>query len=140
MQTCVHCHTPVPDDANFCFNCGSLVSDAEGQAAATGAMDDSAWKHMEKLLREDTEGDFVIERLLGRGGMAAVYLATEVLLSRKVAIKVLPPELTFGHGVERFMREAKTAAALSIPCLGRPRRSSSTTTWTISGQVARSTY
>jgi hypothetical protein len=46
-----------------------------------------------------------------------VYLAEEVHLSRKVAIKVLPPELTFGHGVDRFMREAKTAAALDHPAI-----------------------
>ncbi|MFQ6047270.1 MAG: serine/threonine-protein kinase, partial [Gemmatimonadales bacterium] len=49
-------------------------------------------------------------------GMAAVYLATEVNLHRKVAIKVLPPELTFGPGsIERFQREARTAAALDHP-------------------------
>jgi len=53
--------------------------------------------------------------MLGRGGMAVVYLATEIGLSRKVALKVLPPELTFGHGVERFKREARTAAALDHP-------------------------
>lgn len=47
--------------------------------------------------------------------MAVVYLATEVHLDRKVAIKVLPPELTFGQGLERFKREAKTAAALDHP-------------------------
>jgi serine/threonine-protein kinase len=78
-------------------------------------MDAESFRHMEELLREDTTGEFQIERLLGKGGMAIVYLATEVHLSRKVAIKVLPPELTFGHGVERFKREAKTAAALDHP-------------------------
>jgi serine/threonine-protein kinase len=70
---------------------------------------------MEALLKEETQGEFEIERLLGKGGMAMVYLAKEVHLDRKVAIKVLPPELTFGHGVERFKREAKTAAALDHP-------------------------
>ncbi len=112
---CTHCATPVPDDARFCQACGSQVSDAEGQAAATAAMDQGAFNHMEALLREDTQGEFEIGRMLGRGGMAVVYLATEVHLSRNVAIKVLPPELTFGHGVERFKREAKTAAALDHP-------------------------
>ncbi len=115
MPTCVHCATPVPDNARFCYSCGTAVSDAEGQAAVTASMDNSAFLHMETLLREDTAGEFEIERMLGRGGMAVVYLATEVHLSRKVAIKVLPPELTFGHGVERFKREAKTAAALDHP-------------------------
>lgn len=115
IMQCVHCATPVPDGARYCHSCGSLVSDAEGQAAATAAMDTSALTQVERMLREETGGEFTIERLLGRGGMALVFLATEVQLARKVAIKVLPPELTFGHGVERFKREAKTAAALDHP-------------------------
>ncbi len=112
---CAQCATPVPDTARYCHHCGSLVSDAEGQAAATSALDDSAVRHMERLLRDDTQGEFEILHQIGRGGMAAVYLAREVHLDRHVAIKVLPPELTFGHGVERFKREARTAAALDHP-------------------------
>ncbi|MBI2402349.1 MAG: protein kinase, partial [Gemmatimonadetes bacterium] len=112
---CAHCSTPIPDDARFCHSCGSQVSDAEGQARASASMDLSSFQHMEKLLKEDTEGEFEIQGMLGRGGMAVVFLATETKLGRKVAIKVLPPELTFGHGVDRFMREAKTAALLDHP-------------------------
>ena len=115
MAICAHCSTPVADEAKFCHSCGSLVSDAEGQAAATASLDRSAFDHMEKILREETKGVYTVGHLLGRGGMAVVYLATEVGLARKVALKVLPPELTFGHGVERFKREARTAAALDHP-------------------------
>ncbi|HWP38544.1 MAG TPA: protein kinase [Gemmatimonadales bacterium] len=111
----MHCSTPIPDDAKFCHSCGSQVSDAEGQKAATASMDSSSFAHMEKLLRDDAAGEFEIDKMLGRGGMAVVYLAKETRLNRKVAIKVLPPELTFGHGVDRFLREAKTAAALDHP-------------------------
>jgi serine/threonine-protein kinase len=69
---------------------------------------------LELLLRRETAGEYEIERELGRGGMAVVYLATELALGRRVAIKVLPPSLTFGRGaVERFKREAKLAAALA---------------------------
>lgn len=114
-MNCVQCGVPVPDDARFCHSCGSQVSDAEGQARASGGMDDASLKHVEELLREDSSDEFTIHKLLGRGGMALVFLATETRLARKVAIKVLPPELTFGHGVERFMREAKMAAALDHP-------------------------
>ena len=54
--------------------------------------------------------------VLGRGGMATVYLAHEIALDRKVAIKVMSPALLTGEGmVERFKREARTAAALSHP-------------------------
>ena len=112
---CTQCHTPVPDHSKFCLACGSLVSDPDLQSAATAAIDEAATLQMENLLREDTKGEFELGPLLGRGGMAAVYLATEVHLSRQVAIKVLPPELTFGHGIERFKREAQIAAALDHP-------------------------
>ncbi len=109
---CPQCGTVINDGASFCHSCGSQVSDAEGQARASGGMDTDSQENTEKLLKQETKGEFVIERLLGRGGMAMVYLSTEVQLERKVAIKVLPPELTFGHGVERFVREARTAARL----------------------------
>ena len=112
---CDRCGSNLPDEASFCHSCGSQVSDADGQARVSGAMDENSLQHTERLLKKETAGEFEIEGLLGRGGMALVYLATEVHLSRKVAIKVLPPELTFGHGVERFKREAKTAAGLDHP-------------------------
>ena len=54
-------------------------------------------------------------RLLGRGGMGAVYLAREKALDRLVAIKVLRPEATDPESIERFRREARTAARLSHP-------------------------
>lgn len=67
--------------------------------AHCAVMDDSSVLHMERLLKEHTAGEFEILHRIGRGGMAVVYLANEVHLGRRVAIKVLPPELTFGHGV-----------------------------------------
>lgn len=112
---CVHCSTPVGDEAKYCHSCGSMVSDAGGQAAANASMDQSAFAHLERMLREETAGEYVLGKMLGRGGMAVVYLAEETRLGRKVALKVLPPELTFGHGVDRFLREAKTAATLDHP-------------------------
>ncbi|MEE8467782.1 MAG: FHA domain-containing serine/threonine-protein kinase [Planctomycetota bacterium] len=57
---------------------------------------------------------FAIERLLGRGGMGRVYLATQESLARKVALKVLAAELEADEAfVERFQTEARTAAALA---------------------------
>ncbi|MEP6692351.1 MAG: serine/threonine-protein kinase [Gemmatimonadaceae bacterium] len=53
---------------------------------------------------------------IGRGGMALVYSATDLRLRRRVAIKVLPPELAFRPEVKtRFLREAETSAGLSHP-------------------------
>ena len=56
-----------------------------------------------------------IEREIGSGGMATVYLAEDLKHHRKVAIKVLRPELAASLGVERFMREIEIAANLTHP-------------------------
>ncbi len=56
-----------------------------------------------------------IERELGAGGMATVYLAQDLKHDRQVAIKVLRPELSAVIGAERFLREIKTIANLSHP-------------------------
>ncbi len=56
-----------------------------------------------------------IERELGAGGMATVYLARDVKHERQVAIKVLRPELAAVIGAERFLREIKTIANLQHP-------------------------
>ena len=56
-----------------------------------------------------------IERELGQGGMATVYLAQDLKHDRKVAIKVLRPELAAVIGAERFLREIKTIANLQHP-------------------------
>src|SRR5687767_9538988 len=56
-----------------------------------------------------------IERELGQGGMATVYLAYDLRHDRKVAIKVLRPELAAVIGAERFLSEIKTTANLQHP-------------------------
>ena len=56
-----------------------------------------------------------IERELGRGGMATVYLAKDRKHDREVALKVLHPELSSSLGPDRFLREIKVAARLNHP-------------------------
>jgi len=58
---------------------------------------------------------YVIEREIGQGGMATVYLARDTKHDRAVAIKVLKPELAAAIGVDRFLAEIKTTAALHHP-------------------------
>ena len=60
---------------------------------------------------------YTLERPLGRGGMATVYLANDRNLGRQVALKVLHPELATAIGVERFLREIGTAAGLNHPLI-----------------------
>ena len=61
------------------------------------------------------EGRYVIEHELGEGGMATVYLADDLKHERKVALKVLKPELAAVVGAERFLAEIKTTANLTHP-------------------------
>jgi len=59
---------------------------------------------------------FTLEGEIGRGGMGVVYHARDERLKRKVAVKVLPPDLAFREEIRiRFLREAETAARLSHP-------------------------
>ena len=58
---------------------------------------------------------YTLQRELGRGGMATVYLAHDVRHDRKVALKVLRPELSAILGADRFLAEIKTTANLQHP-------------------------
>ena len=61
------------------------------------------------------EGRYRIDRELGEGGMATVYLADDLRHERKVALKVLKPELAAVVGADRFLAEIKTTANLQHP-------------------------
>ena len=66
-------------------------------------------------LSQAFEGRYRLERELGAGGMATVYLADDLRHQRRVAIKVLRPELAAALGAERFLREITTTASLRHP-------------------------
>ena len=68
-------------------------------------------------------GRYEIERKVGEGGMAVVYLARDVRHNRKVALKVLNPELGAILGIERFLAEIQVTANLQHPHLLPPVRS-----------------
>jgi len=58
---------------------------------------------------------YTLERVVGRGGMATVYLARDAKHNRQVAVKVLRPELAASLGVDRFLKEIEIAAQLNHP-------------------------
>ncbi len=104
MSDCAKCHTPLPVNGN-CSQCGSL-------SVEIGPDLDELRQRLARTL----EGRYQITGLLGRGGMAVVFLAQDLVLERQVAIKVLPPDMTRDvQLVTRFQQEAKTAAKLDHP-------------------------
>src|SRR3954464_12040539 len=80
--------------------------DLPGQPQSTAPLDS---------LKASLADRYRIERELGQGGMATVYLAHDVRHDPPVAIKVLLPELAAGIGAERFLSEIKTTANLQHP-------------------------
>ena len=66
-------------------------------------------------LRAALDDRYRVERELGHGGMAVVFLADDLKHGRRVAIKVLKPELSAVLGADRFLREIGIARRSSIP-------------------------
>lgn len=79
-------------------------------------MSDPMDKPLAQRLKETLGESYTIEGEIGRGGMGVVFRARDERLHRRVAIKVLPPELAFQREIrDRFIREAQMAARLSHP-------------------------
>jgi serine/threonine protein kinase len=123
QNKCGHCGGEIAAGNRFCPFCGSDVS-GEQASLATAQMSaptkilrpEFAQEEQLEHLRQATLGEYEVYGELGRGGMATVFLAHDIALDRKVAIKVMSPSLVHGEGmVERFKREARTAASLSHP-------------------------
>jgi len=122
---CQQCGTEVAAGAQFCSKCGldvtaplGGVDDTLAMTAVGGAEQAAApiRATLRQTLRDATTGEYEISNELGRGGMATVFLARDLSLDRKVAIKVMAPHLLEGEGMaERFKLEARTAAQLSHP-------------------------
>lgn len=60
---------------------------------------------------------FAIERELGGGGMSRVFLVADAALSRRIVVKILPPDPSAKVDAERFRREIQIAAGLQHPCI-----------------------
>jgi len=110
VKDCVRCHTPLPVDGRFCSNCGTPSSEL------SHACPPDPTEELKERLARTLAGRYEIIRLLGRGGMAVVFLAQDLVLEREVAIKVLPPDMSHDTKlIPRFHQEARTAAKLDHP-------------------------
>lgn len=99
-----------------CYTSGSGVAPFDPQrvpdSVAQSSEDDELRAHVENALSATYE----VDQEIGRGGMGIVYRARDKRLKRFVAIKLLPPELSFRRDIRtRFLREAETAAQLTHP-------------------------
>lgn len=118
VHFCATCGRPLLESEGFCPSCGTAadstaILDSNGSSEPDPA---SGWAEVVQRLRRATLGEFEIGPELGRGAMAAVFLAHEISLDRKVAIKVMSPGLLMDEGMaERFRREAITIANLNHP-------------------------
>ena len=111
-RACPACHTPLPEQAHFCLNCGAATPTDPGTPPRTTAAHDLGELGR---VRRALAAEYKVERALGAGGMATVYLAEDVKHRRKVAVKVMRPELAATVGADRFLREVEIAAQLSHP-------------------------
>ncbi|MBV8808459.1 MAG: hypothetical protein JO033_07265 [Acidobacteriaceae bacterium] len=109
-------------DEGLCHEIESLLAQASKTA---GPLDAPAWDALGTLLGDAKEsplargtqlGSYIIESLLGAGGMGMVYEAQDAKLHRRVAIKALPEGISAPkQAIERLWREARAASALNHP-------------------------
>jgi formylglycine-generating enzyme required for sulfatase activity/tRNA A-37 threonylcarbamoyl transferase component Bud32 len=120
---CPACATPIPDGAAACPACGR----ARAAEPATGTLTPPSGVPLPPVpslqadtlaqrLQEAIGENYKVERALGAGGFAVVYLVRDLNLKRKLAVKVLSPDVIASKtALERFRREAETVAQLSHP-------------------------
>ncbi len=104
-RRCRSCGAALSSSSAFCSKCGAT-------APAAASAEDTLRSRVTALFGADLD----LERELGRGGMAAVFAAFDPALQRRVAVKVLLPEVAQDAAMaERFLKEARTVAALQHP-------------------------
>jgi serine/threonine protein kinase len=104
----------------LCPTCGAQYDDATERCAndetALIRVKTTAAEREQAMIGRTLDRRYVIESKLGQGGMGTVYIAQQVAVGRRVAIKLLPPAIADDlAAVKRFMQEAKAASTLSHP-------------------------
>ncbi len=100
----------VVDACRFPAHLSSVFMSGSTPSGAGGGVGDP-----HEILHIELAGKFELEDELGRGGMGTVYLARDLVRDRRVAIKVIHPELVAGTGLKRFQREIEITARLEHP-------------------------
>ncbi len=99
MRVCPRCRARYPDSERFCPPCNTVLVE-EQDLARLGT----------------TVGNYLLEHILGRGGMGTVYSGEHVYIKKKVAVKVLHLQFArYQEAVTRFLREARAASSINHP-------------------------
>lgn len=110
-RTCPSCQNTLPDQAQFCMHCGKATPTEPGVPQRTMHTGEMEVANLRRLLTDR----YRVERVIGEGGMATVFLAEDLKHHRMVALKVMRPELAATLGADRFLREVAIAAQLTHP-------------------------
>ncbi|MBA2627250.1 MAG: serine/threonine protein kinase, partial [Gemmatimonadales bacterium] len=111
LLVCSLCHTSLPVDESECPRCGP-----SGRAGAAGADASRGDPDVIRRLAAALGATYEVTRLLGRGGFAEVYEVYDLDLQRRLAIKVLRPDISWTGGMlARFKQEARAIARLNHP-------------------------
>lgn len=113
VASCATCQTPLPEGALFCSRCGTPTN--PGVAARTVTAEVPPEKTAERLQRA-LGAKYTVKGLLGQGGFAEVFEVRDNDLARRLAVKVLRPDIAWSAGMlERFRQEARSLATLNHP-------------------------
>ena len=120
-MTCTKCQSPIPANSVYCPDCGADAPTDPGPEALTQPMRVDAGQTARTVvtqLAESLGANYQVRRVVGRGGFAEVYEVWDRNLERRLAAKVLNPDLvTSSSTLARFKQEAKTVAQLSHPAI-----------------------
>ncbi len=104
---CPTCRTPLPPEALYCLNCGSRTGAGDSRAAAPAP-------DIGERLAGALGPKYQVRRMLGEGGFAQVFEVFDTDLQRRLAVKVLKPDIAWSAGMlERFREECRAIARLS---------------------------
>ncbi len=103
MTGCNQCGAAATEGARFCFRCGASLDQGEDRAS-------------DPLIGRSIGSGYVLQQLVGLGGMGRVYRAEQATLGRTVAVKVIHPHLLHDEQtVSRFYQEARAASSINHP-------------------------